>query len=243
MMQFDPNLSPKFAEGMRLMREQKFTEAVAVLEKLTADRPEVGEYWLGFGSALAASGRLEDSLAPLGKACAATPAVPQACYQLGRVYHHLTRYEEALAAYSRGEKQTESTQLAWGRAQTYEKLGRYVEADAAYREALAAAALRPRQSAEIQLQYAMLLRRAKKLESAMWQFSQILRKQPFWGAAWLEKARTHLAMDEKQEAAEALEQAIAHGERRKPILLALSEIYTALGNTEKANEYRKEAEP
>ena len=52
-----------------------------------------------------------------------------------------------------------------------------------------------------------------------------------------------MAVGRKEDAADALEQAIAHGERNRDNLLLLSRLYNELGNKEKAQSYKNEATP
>ena len=63
-LQYDPNLHPKFVEATRLLQQQKLVEAIALLEALTREKPQVGEYWFALGVAQAASGSLAGSLEP-----------------------------------------------------------------------------------------------------------------------------------------------------------------------------------
>ena len=63
-LQYDPNLHPKFVEATRLLQQQKFVEAVALLEPLTRDKPQIGDYWFALGVAQAASGSLAASSVP-----------------------------------------------------------------------------------------------------------------------------------------------------------------------------------
>ncbi|MCX6614416.1 MAG: tetratricopeptide repeat protein [Acidobacteria bacterium] len=200
-LQYDPNLSPKFSESSRLLQQQRFPEAISILETLTKEKPAVGEYWFALGIAQAASGNSTASLAPLEKACTIPDRVARACYH-------------------------------WGR-----------QLDQAYRGALAESALRPKNSAEIQLRYSAFLIRQGKIEASLWQLDQVIRKQPFFGIAWREKAGLLMAVGRKEDAADALEQAIAHGERNRENLLLLSRLYAELGNKDKAQSYKNEATP
>jgi predicted Zn-dependent protease len=241
-MQFDPALSPKYAEGLKALREQKYTAAVPIFEALTNTRPEVPDYWLGLGTALASANRLTDSLPALERACNVQPQIPMACLTYGRVLHATRRHAEAIQVLERASRHSESALLYATKAAAHEALGQWMEADRAYRAALAENALRPAQSAETQLRYALFLVRRQQAEAALWQFKQVIQKKPHWGAAWLEQARTLASLNRIPEAADSLEQAIAHGERRKDTLLALSELYTALGDRTKADSYRQEAQ-
>lgn len=239
--QFDPNYSPKYGEAAKLLQQQRFGEAAALLEGLTAEKPGVGEYWMALGMARAAEGKLEAALGPLEKACRSEARLPRACWQWGRVLQALGRHEEALAAMTRELRGYMDSQMLVGRAMSQEAVGRLRAADADYRAALAESALRPKNSAEVQLRYAQFLMRGKKWEEALWQLRQALRKQPFVGQAWKEKAIVLLRLGRREEAVDALEQALAHGERTKENLLLLSRVYAEMGEREKAEVYEREA--
>ncbi len=240
-LQYDPNLTPKYAEALRLMQEKRFAEAIGLLKPLTVSKPSVGDYWSALGVAYAGSGDLEMAIPSLKNACGAMPRPVRACFQYGRVLHLTNRFEEALKAYEMTPKGFEDSGLHLARAQSYEALGKLREADRSYRAALAESALRPTNSAEVQLRYGVFLYRQGSMEAALWQFEQTIRKSPQWGAAWREKGRALVQLEREREAAESLEQAIAHGERNRETLLLLSRLYTRLGEAEKAEEYRQDA--
>jgi tetratricopeptide (TPR) repeat protein len=242
-LQYDPNLSPKFSESSRLLQQQRFPEAISILEALTREKPAVGEYWFALGIAQAASGNSTASLAPLEKACTIPDRVARACYHWGRQLQSMRRHADAIVAFDKAGKNAEDSVLLSAKAQSYEALDQPALADQAYRGALAESALRPKNSAEIQLRYSAFLIRQGKIEASLWQLDQVIRKQPFFGVAWREKAGLLMAVGRKEDAADALEQAIAHGERNRDNLLLLSRLYSELGNKEKAQSYKNEATP
>ncbi len=241
--QFDPKFSPKFAEASRLLEKQDYSTAARLLEELTQEKPEVGDYWHALGMAKAASGDLPASLAPLERACKADFKPARACYQWGKILQSLGKHAEAVAAISAGPRGGTDAQSLSARAVSLEVLGEFKGADNDYRAALAESALRPKNSAEVQLRYAQFLMRQGQFEAALWQFQQLLRKQPFMGLAWRDRGVALLQLNRLEEAVDALEQAIAHGERKKENLMLLSQIYGRLGNPEKAESYRREANP
>ncbi|WP_031499396.1 tetratricopeptide repeat protein [Bryobacter aggregatus] len=239
--QFDANLSPKYAEAVQLLQQKKYPDAVSVLVSLTGEKPEVAEYWNALGLAYLANGDVEKSLPPLQRACTANSHVPRSCFNYGRVLLFLNRYEDAIGAFDRVPRSYEDAPMFLAKAQAYESLKRVREADRAYRSALAETAMRPANSAEVQLRYGVFLARQGSTESALWQFDQAIRKAPLWGLVWREKARVLLQLQRERDSAVALEQAIAHGERNRENLLLLSRIYAQLGDSEKAETYQREA--
>lgn len=228
---------PKFTAATTLLQQQRYSEAIEILTALTAARPTEGEYWFALGIAHAANNQPQQAIEPLSRACQSSPKPPRACYNLGRVHQQLNQHELALAAFGTAEDSQSHT----AKAQSYEALGRKREADIAYRAALAESALRPKNSAAIQLRYSQFLIQSGNPEAALWQLNQAIRKQPFEGLAWLEKTRALLELRRAAEAADALEQAIAHGQRNRENLMLLSRIYESLGDNEKARSYREEA--
>lgn len=237
--QFNADFSPKFQQASRLMQENKFVEAIAILEDLTREKTEVAEYWHALGLAHAANNNSAAALKPLETSC----QLRRGCYTLGRLLQSQNRHADAIAAFQRAPQSEQHSELLVALARSAEITGDLVAADLAHRRALAESALRPANSAEVQVQYSRFLIRQRRFESARWQLDQSLRKKPFNGAAWRDKALVLIELDRKEEAIDALEQAIAHGERTRENLLALSRLYATIGNKEKAEEYLKEASP
>ena len=240
-LQFDPHLSPKFTEASRLLQQQRYPEAILILDTLTKEKPAVGEYWYALGIAQAASGNATASLTPLEKACTIPDRVARSCYHWGRQLQSMRRHADAIAAFDKAGKNAEDSVLLTAKALSYEALDQASAADQAYRGALAESALRPRNSAEIQLRYSAFLIRQGKIEASLWQLDQVIKKQPFMGIAWREKAGLLMAVGRREDAVDALEQAIAHGERNRDNLLLLSRLYAELGNKDKAQSYKNEA--
>lgn len=241
--QYDPSKSPKFSEATRLLQEKKYPEAIAILEQLARDKPSEGEYWFALGLAQAANNAIPPALSALEKACAATPRPPRSCYHYGRLLQSIGRHEEAVRAFEAGGRGADDSVLLSAKAVSYEAMFQYAEADQAFRAALAESALRPANSAEVQFRYASFLIRQDKYEAALWQLSQMLRKQPFAGSAWRLKATVLITLGRNADAADSLEQAIAHGERNRQNLLMLSKLYAQLGEKDKADSYLREADP
>ena len=237
--QFNPDFSPKFQQASRLLQEQKFSQAIAILDVLVKEHPAVAEYWNALGIAHAANGNTAAALKPLETSC----DMKRGCFALGRLLQSQGRHAEAIAAFNRAPQFEQHSELLASMARSSELTGDLEAADLAYRRALAESALRPAKSAEIQVQYSRLLIRQCRFEPARWQLDQSLRKKPFNGAAWRDKAYVLIELDRKEQAVDALEQAIAHGERTRENLLALSRLHADLGNREKAEEYLKEATP
>jgi protein O-GlcNAc transferase len=242
-LQFNPDFSPKFQQASKLMRENKFAEAIALLEELHREKPASTEYNFALGLAHAASDNKMKAMPYLDTACRAKPSTTRACLYYGRLLQTLGRHKEAVEAFETVPQVGQSSDYFTDLALSHERLSNFRAADSAYRAALSESALRPANSAEVQLLYARFLLRQGRWESALWQLNQSLRKKPFNGQTWREKATALIQLDRKEEAADSLEQALTHGERTKENLLLLSKLFQALGHKDKAEEYRKEAQP
>lgn len=234
-------LDPKFSEAIRLLEQRRYADAIKLLRPMTEAHPTNGEYWLALGLALAASEQVDPALEALGRAYQANPRPRRAAYHYARLLQYRRRHEQAIPVFKSIDHPDSQALLAL--TESCEAVGDLRGADQAYRGAMAEAALRPRESAGIQLRYAQFLLRQRNYESAIWQLNQSIRKQPFEGLAWLEKSRALLLLNRLEEAADSLEQALAHGQRTKENLLALSRIYAQLGDKGKSESYRREAEP
>jgi tetratricopeptide (TPR) repeat protein len=239
--QFDPVFSPKYSEATRLLQQQRWNEAALLLEDLTRDQPSVSTYWHALGLLRASQGQLEPARAALEKACLGVSPPRLACAEWARLLQKLGRHAEAIVAFNRSPRADADSQTLAARALSLEAVGNYRDADRDYRAALAESALRPKQSAAAQLLYARFLMRRQHWEAALWQLRQTLRKQPFLGPAWQDQATVLLLLERREEAADSLEQALAHGQRTKENLLLLSRVYREMGNADKAESYRQEA--
>lgn len=239
--QFDPTYSPQYGEALRLMQQQRLSEAALILEALTRGQPAVSNYWHALGLLRASQGQAGPALTALEKACLGLSPPRLACAEWGRLLQRLGRHREAIAAFHRSPRHDADSQTLADRALSLEALGEFRAADHDFRAALAECALRPKQSASLQLLYAQFLMRRQQWEPALWQLRQTLRKQPFLGMAWLEQATVLLFLQRREEAADSLEQALAHGQRTRENLLLLSRVYREMGDLDKAESYRKEA--
>jgi tetratricopeptide (TPR) repeat protein len=92
----DPRL--RFSKGMLLAQQNKPTEAIAVLLKLTEDFPELPEPYNNLAVLYAANGQYESARIALDKAISSNPGYATAHENLGDVYAELARqaYEKAV---------------------------------------------------------------------------------------------------------------------------------------------------
>ncbi|MBK4737464.1 L,D-transpeptidase Cds6 family protein [Noviherbaspirillum pedocola] len=92
----DPRL--RFSKGMLLAQQNKSTEAIAVLLKLTEDFPDLPEPYNNLAVLYAANGQYESARIALDKAIANNPSYGTAYENLGDVYAELARqsYDKAV---------------------------------------------------------------------------------------------------------------------------------------------------
>jgi tetratricopeptide (TPR) repeat protein len=134
--------------------------AIAALAEARRLRPELAAIHYNLGVALAEAGRLAEGAEAFAETARLAPDNPAGLRELGKSLRLLGRHEEAVAALTRVglAPGAADVQLELGRA--WSGLARYAEADAAYREALAA---QPG-LAEAFLERGLLLERGNRLE-------------------------------------------------------------------------------
>lgn len=237
------NPQQRFDESLRLFRIQRYAESAAILERMDQEFPGNLDINRLLGQAQASAGYFEKAIAPLELICSQKEAERQSCYLLGRVLTSLKRYDAALAALKRAEINGAGAQIDVAKAEIFEAQGRFPEASAAYRSGLAEATLRHAESARVQVRYGQYLIRRGDVAAALWQFQQAINKQPLWGQAWQEKAMALEKLDRFEDAADAWEQTIAHGERTRENLTRLAALYDRLNQKDKAQALREELKP
>jgi tetratricopeptide (TPR) repeat protein len=97
----DRHLAVRTRELLALARgvQGRLTEAVALLESVTAAHTDNPEAWYNLGRLLVTAGRPEDAERALEKAVALRPLLPLGWYQLGRVRKARGRPREAIQAF------------------------------------------------------------------------------------------------------------------------------------------------
>jgi tetratricopeptide (TPR) repeat protein len=123
--------------GLAVEARQLLTEAVAVLQRTIAARPDDLYAHVQLGNALSSLGRLEEALAMYPKAVSIEPGSSLALVSLGKVLESLKRYDEAVGTYReslRFEPDDTSALLALGR--TLSLMGSFDEGIATLRQAV-----------------------------------------------------------------------------------------------------------
>lgn len=222
------------------MAEKSYREAAALFALLLAEDPGNLEYARALGLAYASAKEYELAVDPLRQACLGQRDFQGVCFQLGRVYYYLDRYEQALEAYRLAETQKPSAALLSARAQALEALERGNEASELYRLALQEADS-AEERAQIHLRHGKLEYRRADIRAAASHFSQATRLAPSWGLAWKELARAQQQLNQPAEAALALEKAIANGERTADALTLLGRLYLRMQKPKQAEALFEEA--
>jgi tetratricopeptide (TPR) repeat protein len=85
-----------YQEGMRLLREKSYPQALEQFKKLEQTAPNLPQGYTGEGIALALSGKIEDAIPVLQKAAGIDPSYWVARRELGILYWQLGRKDEAV---------------------------------------------------------------------------------------------------------------------------------------------------
>jgi tetratricopeptide (TPR) repeat protein len=138
-----PNATPKiiapmlFADGQAAYQARKYSDATAIFDRYTTERPANawGHYMLGLSAWK--SGDLAKSEQAFEKALSVDPHHVKSLVNLSRVFIEQKRYDDALARLSSAaEIDPESTEVQRLLGRTYHTQGKTDEAVAAYRRAI-----------------------------------------------------------------------------------------------------------
>ncbi len=88
-----------FDNAVRLMQEERYQEGIELLERVTAEAPEVTAAHIDLGIAYRKVGDLEQAEASLQRALALNPRHPVVHNELGMLYRKSGRFDEARASY------------------------------------------------------------------------------------------------------------------------------------------------
>jgi tetratricopeptide (TPR) repeat protein len=138
-----PNATPKitgpmsFADGQAAYQARKYSDATAIFDRYTTERPANawGHYMLGLSAWK--SGDLAKSEQAFEKALSVDPQHVKSLVNLSRVFIEQKRYDDALARLSSAaEIDPESTEVQRLLGRTYQTQGKTDEAVSAYRRAI-----------------------------------------------------------------------------------------------------------
>lgn len=126
-------LAGVFEEGVRLSSQGQWAEARVKFTELVRLEPRNALGWKALGVAAGKVGDTIEAEEALRRGCELDRKLEDVCYYWARSLYSLNRFEEALAALKWDSKRG---RMLVARGQALEALGREVEAEAAFREAL-----------------------------------------------------------------------------------------------------------
>lgn len=135
-------LAPNHGEVLRLLAviahlRKRFAEAIELLHRADAAKPDDALIWNNLGSALGETGDIEGALAAFRRSCDLAPNTPAAWFNLGKALEQQAYVREAQEALKRViELDPMHTPGRVVYAQTLRTMGRTEEAAAEYRHAL-----------------------------------------------------------------------------------------------------------
>lgn len=91
------HLLAQLQEGANLVNQHRYAEAVAMLQRLTAESPNMADAWEQLGTALQGAGRLEDALAAYQQALKVSVGASHVAVSAGTMLLALGRNDEAKA--------------------------------------------------------------------------------------------------------------------------------------------------
>ena len=192
--------------------------------------------WLAEGVNHARRGDYQLAEPAFAHACRLDPALPDACFFLGRARYFLDRYEDALAPL----RQSLATDHAQSRqrvhtaiAQSLEALGRAAEAEAAFSQALAG---QPR-LAEPRVKYGLFLLRQGRTAEALAPLRDAVQIDPAHPEGRLELGRALLQLSRLDEALPHLRRAAELNPKSAQAHTLLAKLYRRLGRSSDADRH------
>lgn len=191
-------------EATRLGGERRFDEAIAILDRLIAQRPDDRQLRVYRGGMFAAAGRVREAAAVLDPILAANPDEFDALMHLASGYLFAGELETAASYATRAlTLRPASADAAKLKGLVLWQQGRHREAESMFS---AAAASDPRDPMP-HLWAGMILGQQMRYAAARRRFESALEKNPLLGDAWLGVADTHAAVRDFDEAISALKRA------------------------------------
>lgn len=222
---------PVHADALHLLgvlrhQQGRNAEAVDLVGRAVALRPEDPALHLNLGNALKALGKLDDAIDRFRNALTLAPEFALAHYNLGNAYAAAERHADAVDAFRR------SLRLQPGDASTYNNLGNALHALGRHDEAIEAfshaLALRP-DHAGAHNNLGMALAALGRTSDALAHFEAAVAREPRFVAAHFNLGNALDAIGRHAEAVKAFESALALQSAFPPALLGLGNALSALG--------------
>jgi protein O-GlcNAc transferase len=219
-----------YEAAVALLEQGRAAEAVVALEKLAGRRPEDGRVWKMKGVAHATLGEMEPADTAFERACALSPELADVCFYRLRSLYLLNRFEAALEWSRKVSGDPRAERL---RALCLEALGRWNQAEAAYRRAVRT----PAPGEDARIDYGMALVRQGRAEEALAPLKAAAREGRQAGRARRELGRALLQLERLAEARVELESAVKIDGRDAAARLALGRVLQRLGLPEEAAKH------
>jgi Tfp pilus assembly protein PilF len=195
--------------------------------------------WKRLGLALAAEKKLAAAVAPLTKACELDPKDEEACYYFARTLHALGRWDEARVPFERALRAAPQRMLARVHravALNFMALGRTVEAEQNFKEAIAMRKDAESLPEDPRVDYGAFLFRQGRTDEALQLLRETVRDAPTSARAHAELGRVLLHSGKPDAAVERLEKAIELDARAPSIRLLLGSAYLQMGRVEEGQQ-------
>jgi tetratricopeptide (TPR) repeat protein len=201
--------------------------------------PSNAAEWKRQGLALAADRKLAAAVAPLTKACDLDPRDEEGCYYLGRTLNALGRWDEARAPFEKALRAAPKAMLARVHraiALNFMALGRTVEAEQHFREAVAKVSDAKSLPEDPRVDYGAFLFRQGRTDEALQLLRQALKAAPSSARAHGELGRVLLHSGKVDVAVVHLEKALDLDPRASSLRLLLGRAYLQAGRVEEGQK-------
>jgi tetratricopeptide (TPR) repeat protein len=178
-------------------------------------------------------------VAPLSKACDLDPEDEEACYYLGRTLNALGRWAEARAPFEKAVRAAPKPMLARvhrASALNFMALGQMTEAEAHFKQAIAAGSASESMPEDARVDYGAFLFRQGRTAEALKTLQQAVRAAPRSARAHAELGRVLLHDGRTDEAVMHLEKAVELDPRASSVRLLLGRAYLQAGRVEEGRK-------
>lgn len=221
----------KYHESSILIREEKYSDAIRILEELIAEDPDNPRYHYKLGEAYYGLGELEKAQQEEQEAIKLNPDMALAYITLGQVYSRQGNTEGALAMFSKAvELDPESGLAQYHLGEMQQTIEQYEDALISYREA-----------AEADPEWAVprytigeVLEKMGKSEESLVEYQAAIEIDPSWALPYYSMGEVYEEMKEYDNALEAFRNAVILEQDWPMGHFAVARALTALENYEEA---------
>ncbi|MCU0226923.1 MAG: tetratricopeptide repeat protein [Bryobacterales bacterium] len=217
-----------------------FPKAETLLRDHLTRHPRHAHAWKILGVVHASQGQHDLASQPFARACELDAKEPDACYYLARNHYLRNRFDDALTLFDRLLR---SARNDWrflnGRGLALLALGRYQEAESAFRQAIAREAGAANLDEKPAINLGSLYLRAGQPDKALDTLRPVTQAHPRAARAWFEQGKAELQLQQLEPALRSLHQAVQARPSYAEAHLLLAKIYARQGNTEQAASHRR----